>query len=380
MNHADEGGAALALIDLIIELKKIEENYEPVVITGKNNDLNKKFSQLGIENYSFQFKNFMSSYRKPEILIKLLLKARYNFFLKREIKKIEEKVNISDFDIIHTNLNRIDVGAIIAQKYGVPHVWHVREHGESDFKLMSVKSNPIKYMNSFDSIFIAISESVKNTWLKRGLNPNKIFTIYDGVRTELYKVKNKKNEKKINIIFLGGYTKNKGQDEIVEALNLLDKAYIDYISIDFFGNGDKKFKKKLIDRVKSYGLDDTIKFNDYDKKIYKRIPQYDVGLTCSNAEGFGRVTVEYMLSGLCPIVSNTGANQELVEDGINGIVYEKGNINMLCHKIEYIINNRNLIKKYGENARKHAFEKFSMECHANSIWNIYERILNGDLR
>ena len=56
-------------------------------------------------------------------------------------------------------------------------------------------------------------------------------------------------------------------------------------------------------------------------------------------EGFGRVTVEYMLSGLCPIVSNTGANLEIVDDKISGIVYEKGNIQDLKEKIKYCINN-----------------------------------------
>ena len=50
MNHADQGGAALALYDLIIEIKKNSE-IVPVVITGKNNHLNQMLSDIGIENY-----------------------------------------------------------------------------------------------------------------------------------------------------------------------------------------------------------------------------------------------------------------------------------------------------------------------------------------
>ena len=60
MNHADQGGAALALYDLIAELKK-STDIEAIVITGKNNNLNKMLSEIGIENYSLPFKNFASS-------------------------------------------------------------------------------------------------------------------------------------------------------------------------------------------------------------------------------------------------------------------------------------------------------------------------------
>ena len=47
MNHADKGGAMLALYDLLVELKKYKD-IEPIVITGKKNKFNKMLDEIEI--------------------------------------------------------------------------------------------------------------------------------------------------------------------------------------------------------------------------------------------------------------------------------------------------------------------------------------------
>lgn len=129
MNHVGQGGAALALYDLIVELKS---NYdvEMVVFTGKQNQLNGMLDSIGVENHVAPYKNFMSSTHYPIWLWRVLLRIRHDICLPFAIRKIEKEVNVTDFDIIHSNLNRIDIGAILAKKYSKPHLWHIREHGQ----------------------------------------------------------------------------------------------------------------------------------------------------------------------------------------------------------------------------------------------------------
>lgn len=374
MNHVDQGGAALALFDLIYELKE-RENFQCVVITGKKNKLNDMLDEIGVENYHADFKNFMSSYKRPQFLYKILLKLRYILGQKKSLSQIESVIDFNTIDIIHSNLNRIDIGVIFGKKYGIPHIWHIREHGELDFKLMSVKKDPISYMNSFESEYIVVSESVKNIWVNRGLNAERFHLIYDGVRTELYEHNNKNiEEEKIKMLFLGGYDIKKGQEELIDALGLLSAEYRHRIQADFYGNGSDKYIEYLKQKVSQYGLDDVVNLYPYDNKIWEKTPKYDVGLTCSNAEAFGRVTVEYMLSGLCPIVSNTGANQELVENGVSGIVYEKGNLSDLKNKIVYLIEHRDIISKCAQSARYRAINNFSMKKHADEVMKLYKAV------
>lgn len=404
MNHVDQGGAALALYDLIVELKRTIKGYHPIVVTGKNNTLNKMFTEINVENYSADFKNFLSSYKNPLCLTRPALMFRYSICMKRAINQIERKIDFTSINLIHSNLNRIDIGAILAEKHKIPHIWHIREHANIytgffhlkpavepiDFNLVSVKQNPVQYMNGFNLVsvkqnyFIAISQSVKNEWIRKGVEKNRIRLIYDGIRTELYEnvetqtmqSEIRKAEIQLRMIFLGGYCKEKGQEELIKALFKLLPSERQALHVDFYGSGNKNYinyLKKFADELIASG---TVSFNSYDPKISSRLYTYDIGFNCSNAEGFGRVTVEYMMAGLCPIVSSTGANPEIVDDGINGIVYQKGNIDDLCKKIRVVLSEKEKTIEYGRAAQRKAINLYSMTAHAKSIMELYRKILN----
>lgn len=376
MNHVDQGGAALALYDLIKELKDNFDDIVPIVVTGKKNGLNKMLEEIGVENYSAQYKNFMSSYKKPEWIYRVMLNVRYKMGQYCAIKRLEKIIDFSEIDIIHSNLNRIDIGAILAQKYKIPHIWHIREHGDgSDFKLTSVMRNPIRYMNSFNSYTIMISNSVEKVWELKGLNNKKMRLIYDGVRTELYNIETKQDNRNLKMIFMGGYDKNKGQEDLIDALKTLPEDLKRLIQIDFFGNGSEKYIKYLKNKIYENGLEKVMKINSYQHDIWKHISDYDIGLNCSHGEGFGRVTVEYMMAGLCPIASDRGATPEIIENGITGIIYDSSSSEELKNSIIWALNNRKAIRKMGIDASEFAKKEFSMSKHAREIRELYYEVI-----
>lgn len=376
MNHVDQGGAALALYDLIKELKDNYDDIVPIVVTGKKNGLNKMLEEIGVENYSAQYKNFMSSYKKPEWIYRVMLNVRYKMGQYCAIKRLEKIIDFSEIDIIHSNLNRIDIGAILAQKYKIPHIWHIREHGDgSDFKLTSVMRNPIRYMNSFNSYTIMISNSVEKVWKLKGLNNKKMRLIYDGVRTELYNIETKQDNRNLKMIFMGGYDKNKGQEDLIDALKTLPEDLKRLIQIDFFGNGSEKYIKYLKNKIYENGLEKVMKINSYQHDIWKHISDYDIGLNCSHGEGFGRVTVEYMMAGLCPIASDRGATPEIIENGITGIIYDSSSSEELKNSIIWALNNRKAIRKMGIDASEFAKKEFSMSKHAREIRELYYEVI-----
>ena len=401
MNHVDQGGAALALYDLIIELKKIHDDYYPIVVTGKKNRLNEMLNEIGVENYFAEFKNFMSSYKRPFFLTKIALLVRYEIGKYRGIKQIEDVIDFKRIDIIHSNLERIDIGAILAAKYGIVHFWHIREHAaiysgfishkvvttrKVDFNLISVKENPIKYMNDFDlmsvkdNYFIAISESVKREWVQKGLSQDKIILVYDGIREELYNGTFGKKEKNcrysnnniLNMVFLGGYCKEKGQEEFIKALLQLPSEKQALVHVDFFGNGEEGYITHIKELAKHLLKKDVISINSYEPNISSKLHGYDVGINCSEAEGFGRVTVEYMMAGLCSLVSNTGANPEIIDDKLNGVMYMKNNVDDLKNKILFLLDNPKVCREYGFVARVKAINEFSMRKHAKTIYELYK--------
>lgn len=377
MNHVGKGGAALALYDLVCELHYNYSNlFNLKVVTGKRSELNEMLDTLGVNNMTAPYKNFLSSYKSPLWFWRYLIITRYWLCKPYAVKRLEKVINFSTIDVIHSNLDRIDIGAYFARKYNIPHVWHIRENARGGFRLMSVFKNPVKHMLLYDSIFVTISKSVTRNWTTFGIPQQNIRLVYDGIRTEEFEgFMPRRFKDKCRFIFLGGYAESKGQFDFIKSLPKLSSEYRQRFQVDFFGNGDSEYIGSINRFVKDNDLEDVVKLYDYDSDIYSKLKNYHVGLNCSINEGFGRVTVEYMMAGLCPFVSNSGANPEIVSEGVSGIVYNLGNESDLVEKIEYVINNPDDIYQLANNARKRSISNFSMNTHAKQIVGIYKELV-----
>jgi glycosyltransferase involved in cell wall biosynthesis len=380
MNHVGRGGAALALYDLIRELKIKYNDIDLIVITGRKNELNQMLTNVGIPNHWAPFKNFMSSYRSPSLIWRFLLQIRYLLNKPIAINRIEKLIDFTSIDIIHSNLNRIDIGDFFSKKYNIPHIWHIREYEHHDFRLMPifVYYNPLINNTEQQLKYIAISKMVKSFWSARGIPEAKMELIYDGISVEPW-ITNKKNKSKnkLSFIFLGGYHINKGQEVFINALGLLPQDISNQVSFHFFGDGDKKYIRKLNLLIKKLSLCDCVKINDYQSNVYELLDNYHIGVNCSNAEGFGRITVEYMMAGLCPLVSNRGANLEIIQDSINGVVFNRDDLYDIKNKILFLFNNQHLIDIYSKKAKETAFNNYSMSKHAHHVYQLYEEMINS---
>ena len=378
-NSDDKFGAPKSMLEMIKVLQR-EQDITPIVLTPTHNNINKICDQLNIENYSTKYYSFMYLKKSSSVLSfckDFLRPVGYTFFNKVAIKKINNAINLSKVDLVHTNISIMDIGAEIGKKYDIPHVWHLREFGQEDFNLKSSRRRFIHYMNKNTNQFFAISEAVKKSWVKKGIQKEKIQVIYNGINKEKFSVPREQNSKKekLRLVFSGSLAEHKGQINLLEALTYLPKEVKDCIQVDFIGSGAETYEVFLKEKVQRYRLEDNINFLGYKEDIYKLLPNYDIGIVCSKSEGFGRVTVEYMMAGLCVIVSNTGANEEIVDNQKNGLVYKYNDNKDLAEKIKFLYYNQVTISDYGILARKKAVEEFTSEMNANEVYKSYNQVL-----
>lgn len=101
-----------------------------------------------------------------------------------------------------------------------------------------------------------------------------------------------------------------------------------------------------------------------------------IAVTASRCEAFGRVTVEYMMAGLAVIVSNTGANPEIIKDGETGLVYQYGKPEDLRDKIQWYMDHReDGLRTIALNGQIDACKRFTSDINAVNVYNLYKRIL-----
>lgn len=367
LSRDDKYGAPRALIEMVLTLKE-KHNVEPIILTPAKNKINEQCDKLNIENYHIPYGTAMKIKKDYfNNILRWLLFKYGNIF---SLRKISKKIDMNKIDLIHTNNSVIDFGYRLSKKHNIKHIFHIREFADLDFNYYPFDKNNIKYMNNSDNI--AISKVINNHWEKK--NVKNLNIIYDGIDLDTIEPKKKYSTGKIKFIFMGSLCEGKGQMDFLNAIVKLDKKTLSNIEIHFYGSGDNQYIQMISDFINKNSLKDAVYLKGYDSNIRCIIKEYDVGIINSRSEAFGRVTVEYMATGLCVLASNTGANTEIINDNKTGILFEYKNYDDICDKIKYIVNNNELIKKIGVAARKEVLKKYSKETNAANVYKLYKEI------
>lgn len=379
----DIGGATNSLKELVLKLNS-KYNIIPIIVTSDYNSVNKYAIDNNFEQYNVNHKQIIvpSSENKMKNLLKHLfsplLYCKNNIYNHIALKKLEKNIDFKTISLIHTNVNRIGLGFIISKKYKIKHVVHLREFGDLDYNCFPIKKKYINYMNKYTTKFIAISNVISQHWINKGIDKNKIEIIYNGVN-DIKVTKIKEKNKKINLVFCGQICENKGQIQVIKALTLLDNSTLEQLHIDFYGLGDPNYIEKLNKIIKKAGIEKIITFKGFNKSMREKLQNYDIGFVCSKSEAFGRVTVEYMLSKVLVIASNSGANLEIIDDNQSGLIYKYNDIADLANKIKKAILLLESKSSIIDNAYEKAKNNFISDINSKNIYNLYCKILNDQV-
>lgn len=190
------------------------------------------------------------------------------------------------------------------------------------------------------------------------INPNPYFNNKHKIITQ---------ENKLKIMYLGWLEDYKGIKDFLEAILKMKK--VDF-ECKIYGNGKlygwtQNFinKNNLSDKVFLMG------WADFQTKI-NAFHNNDIFILPSHVEGFPNVILEAMASGICVISSNVSSVPELIEDGVNGLIFNKGDVNQLLEKIMCLNNNRVLLKRLSKSGIHKVSQNHTILNAENSFRNI----------
>jgi glycosyltransferase involved in cell wall biosynthesis len=93
----------------------------------------------------------------------------------------------------------------------------------------------------------------------------------------------------------------------------------------------------------------------------------DVFVLPSYREGLSTVLVESGAMSLPAITCNVTGCNEIIEDGVNGLLIEPRNTDSLFRAMEKVYCNPQMLKRMGVNARKLVSERYEQSV----VWNNY---------
>lgn len=208
------------------------------------------------------------------------------------------------------------------------------------------------YFNFID-MNIAVSNVVKKSLLRGGISANRAAMVYGGIdidkfsqqkaeQIELVSNKFSRNgASNIGIVarYYGGKVFKpdnptmKGHEFLFRALALLPGDF-NVLVLGVWGNKDIE-NLKLV--AEYNGLSPgRLTFCDFQREIAPFYKIMDVNILPSQNEGLGLTLIEAMAAGVPCIGADSGGIREIIDDGVNGFLFQPGNSKDLSEKIQIL--------------------------------------------
>ncbi|MBR5419965.1 MAG: glycosyltransferase family 4 protein [Lachnospiraceae bacterium] len=361
-------GANRALLSLMLGLKAAGE-HEPLAVIPAEGEFTRRLKEEGIEYHICPVTQWQAIYRGP--LSFALKRAKRRRRIEKELETLYALFKDAGIGLIHSNSSVVGTGAMLAERLGCPHVWHIREFSEEHYGMKYFY--PLRRVRSLyekAECLVTISEALRENYEKRYPAAH-VIRIYDGAEEQPLPERTAGEERHLRCLYVAYLFPKKHQLELLEAFEELDRK--EY-SLILAGGGDASYEKKLRAYIEKQGLT-NVELCGFTDRIPELLSRSDVGIMASEYEGFGLVTVEYMLAGLPVVGFDSGATPELVRQDLNGMIYkDREGLKEALRKLK---SDPGLAHKLGEAGRKRAKECFLSGRNTAEMIKLYHTLEEG---
>lgn len=200
-----------------------------------------------------------------------------------------------------------------------------------------------------------------------GADVERYQVIDDNVKQELRSVLGIQQDEFVAIC-VGELNTNKNQRTIIEAVPMIIEI-IPNFKLLLAGNGP--MREILEALIKELGVVENVVLLGYRSDLEKYVKASDIGISASIREGLGLNLIEQMMCEKPVLGSRNRGHNELIEDGINGFLFNPKDSKEISEKVCMLYDNCVDRKKMGEAGRKKATCYTSVNV-TKELENIYD--------
>lgn len=187
-----------------------------------------------------------------------------------------------------------------------------------------------------------------------------------------------KNEthSKLRVLVTARISHQKNIKRFIEALSILKKENLS-IDVKWFGNvnfGEDTYALECKELIERYGIGDIFHLLPATTSISTEYQSCDVFCLPSIFEGYPNVVCEAMSCGKPVLCSNVCDNSTIVEDGVNGYLFDPYNIMDIVQAFRKVYSlSTNQREEMGTKSREMAVVKFSKKTFVNKYIKLIEK-------
>ena len=352
------GGASVHLLDLALGSSKAGHSVD--VLVGGEGVFNTRARDLGLSCHSLKYLVREISPGKD---------IRAFFELRAMLSKLKP-------DLVHVHSSKAGIlGRLAAKSLGLPavftaHGWAFTE-GVSE-KRRFVYRNIERVMARFSDQILTVSEFDRQLALKAKVGDEEtVLTIHNGMPEVSSNRVSFTQSDQIRLIMVARFEVPKNQKFLLEALAKVETKNWE---LELVGDGPTlESARKLAAQL---GIAEKVVFSGACDDVPIRLSRSDVFILISDWEGLPLTILEAMRSGLAVIASNVGGVSELVANGDNGFVVDRGDQQGLVDALTQLIKSAELRKKQGISGQYRYRTNFTFDIMLDKILKIYQKVLD----
>lgn len=232
------------------------------------------------------------------------------------------------------------------------------------------KQKKIKSIFACAELVIVLSEEWEDFYRKNICDGDKIVVLHNGVIVPNY-VKEDYRDK--NVLFLGRLGERKG---VYDLLNAIPEVLKVVPEAKFFLGGDGEIEEcKAV--AKKLGIAENVHFlgwvrNEEKEEYLKKCGTY---VLPSYHEGMPMSVLEAMSYGLATISTNVGGIPQVINNGVDGIRFNPGDIGALSKGLIHLLINERKRREFGEKGSLKIKTNFSARITIKKLVDIFNQIM-----
>jgi glycosyltransferase involved in cell wall biosynthesis len=364
------------------QLKFMNQFYHVIGIAGAKENMQKVRDNEGVETIDLEMTREITPEQDLVSLYKLYK------ILKRE----------KPF-IVHTHTPKAGiVGMIAAKMAGVKH----RLHTVAGLPLVEATGTKRKILNQVERLTYACATKVYPN--SKGLEdiilahkftkPEKLKVLANGssngINTEIFDLEvisvEQREQLRIKLglkpddlvlVFVGRIVRDKGINELMEAFHTLSQKY-DQLKLLMVGPYEEALDPISAKASKEIETNAAIISLGWQDDVRPYFAVSDVLIFPSYREGFPNVVLQAGAMGLASIVSDINGCNEIIEEGVNGIIIPVKNSQAIEEAIESMIKNPEKTIQMKSVARQKIVSRYDQEMVWQAILQEYRNLENQD--
>ncbi|MCE6967482.1 glycosyltransferase family 4 protein [Cereibacter sphaeroides] len=181
---------------------------------------------------------------------------------------------------------------------------------------------------------------------------------------------------RFEFVFVGNYIEGKGQDvaltALAEVLKTVPEARLRFHGGDMGLAKNSAYRCSLEMQAERLGVAEAVSFNDFAPSPRAALEGAFASLNLSKSESFSRTVLEASASGLPVIATRCGGPEEIIEDGLTGIMIPVGDSSACAEAMRMLCYNRDLAARMGDAGRQRVMQVFAPDTFTERLRALIE--------